>query len=167
MLTLDELRVRYESMPIDGLLDLWSRTGRTPVVESLLRSVLAARGVPVTQLDDVAGARVSPVLNQRAPFANRRPPGTGGSGRDPSTTTEQYRMAFVVFALVLCTELTLAWQALPTIDGKAFHDFMLISMGLGFVPFFLALGAIAVAVVFFALVAWLAARLFLVLLRRE
>jgi hypothetical protein len=167
MLTLDQLRDRYETMSLDALLDLWPRTGRTAPVESMLREVLITRGVPWHQLDELAATRPqrAPVRSVATWTRQPRHASTTWVPPKPATTPAQHWAAVAVFVVVMCGESMLAWQFLPAIDARAFHDFMLISMGLAFLPLVLALVAGAVVVALFALVAWLVAWLLLAVIR--
>jgi hypothetical protein len=63
-------------------------------------------------------------------------------------------LAVLIFLVVLTAEIAIAIQFLPDVSNKQFDDFMLLSMGLAFFPFFvLLIAAAAVVCIFIAIAA--------------
>ena len=85
----------------------------------------------------------------------------------PSTRTarlpfRQYALCGALFASLFSLQLVLAWRLIPFdyITGERFHTFMLLSMGLAFVPLGLVLVAVVLAVGGMGLLAYLPAWLY-------
>ena len=64
---------------------------------------------------------------------------------DSMKNIHHYLVATAVFFIVLAGEIFLAALFIPQVSNKEFHDFMLVSMGLAFIPFFVGL-LVAVAI---------------------
>jgi hypothetical protein len=73
--------------------------------------------------------------------------------------------AIAIFMTVLATELYAVMMFLPDIPGQDFDDFMLVSMGLAFIPLLLAFVVAAALLVMLILIAFLSYRLFLRLVK--
>jgi hypothetical protein len=125
MLTVDEMRARYEAMPVEALLALWAKPGRTTGIEAMLQDVLLARGATQAQLDDLRLAR--PTLRTRI----ARPRASDPSGRSLGATGSVgvflvfiAAFAFQAIALVLLLPM-------PASDDKGFVTVMMLATSTG------------------------------------
>jgi hypothetical protein len=130
-------------MSTEALMALWAKSGRPQAVESTLRDALLARGTPLSQLEAIASARVAlrPQLSSAAAvrLAQLRADKTSESNVEGRATA--------VFWLVLFAQIGVGAVFLLRMDEKAFYEIMLVSMGLGYLPFVLAISAAAVVAV--------------------
>jgi hypothetical protein len=151
-----DLRQKYQSMETDTLILLWEKDSHQDWSKALLKSELISRGFSSIKLEDTRAQR-KPVSGVSASALHKQPI---HMPTPKSVGASQFAASALVFIVVFGVQTHIAYQFVPAIPtGKQFDDFMLISMGMAFLPIIFIMLVGMVVIMLMGLIAFLLSRL--------